>query len=108
MKKRLIYAMLLLVALLPLATYGQSPINRNLTIAGVVMDEADHPLPGVSIYIKNAPGVGTTTNVDGKFTLRVARDETVVFQMVGMTLVEKRIEKSSDELEIVLKEDTQQ
>ncbi len=108
MKKRLIYAILLLVGLLPLATYGQSSINRNLTVAGVVMDEFEHPLPGVSIYIKNAPGVGTTTNMDGEFSLRVGRDETVVFQMVGMLVVEKRIEKSSDELEIILKEDTQQ
>lgn len=108
MKKKLIYAAVLLMGLLPFVTYGQISLNRNLTISGVVMDANEEPLPGVSIYIKNVPGVGTTTNVDGEFTLRVARGETVVFQMIGMTNVELLVDESVDDMEIVMEDDSHQ
>lgn len=108
MKKRLIYVILLLVALFPLVSYGQSSVNRNLEIAGVVWDALGNPLPGVSIYIKNVPGVGTTSDVDGKFQLRVGLRETVVFQMIGMTSVEVFADKSRNDLEIIMEEDAQQ
>lgn len=77
MKNRFKYLILILVTLLPLISYGQGSVNRNLQISGVVYDGFGDPLPGVSIYIKNAPGVGTTTNSDGEFGFEVARNEVV-------------------------------
>ena len=78
MKNRLKYLIFILVTLLPLTSYGQRTVNRNLQISGVVYDSFNDPLPGVSIYIKNAPGVGTTTNSNGEFNLQVGINEVVV------------------------------
>lgn len=108
MKKKLICVILLLVALFPLVSYAQSSVNRNLEITGVVKDASGTPLPGVSIYIKNVPGVGTTSDVDGKFQLRVGLRETVVFQMIGMTTVEVFVDESRNDLEIIMEDDAQQ
>lgn len=108
MKNRLKYLIFILVTLLPLTSYGQRTVNRNLQISGVVYDSFNDPLPGVSIYIKNAPGVGTTTNSNGEFNLQVGRNEVVVFQMIGMNTVELLVDESSDNLEIILEDDTQQ
>ena len=41
-----------------------------VTISGVVTDEQSQPIPGVNVLVKGTTN-GTTTNVDGKFTLDV-------------------------------------
>lgn len=107
MKKRFIF-ILLFAGLFSLLSYGQGSVNRNLEVSGTVVDVTNTPLPGVSIFIKDVPGVGTTTDPDGKFKLKVGYRETVIFQMIGMTPVEFFVEKSQDDLEIVLQDDTQQ
>ncbi|MEL7600469.1 MAG: TonB-dependent receptor [Proteiniphilum sp.] len=106
--KKISYFILILISMCTMAGYGQGTVNRNLEISGVVLDAFKEPLPGVSIYIKKDPSIGTTTDIDGKFSLKVALRETVVFQMIGMNTVEYLVEKSNNKLEIVLTDDTQQ
>lgn len=98
---------LVLVSLFTLTMYGQKPINRDLTVSGIVLDTFGDPLPGVGIFIKDAPGIGTVTDNNGRFSIKVGRREVIVFQMIGMANFEKRAEKSEDNVEIVLQEDTQ-
>ena len=60
---------LLAVALLTLAALPASAQNR--TISGKVTDAATkQPVPGVSVIVDNS-SVGTSTNVDGTYTLEV-------------------------------------
>ena len=94
-----------LMSLCVVMAFGQ---ERNLVISGTVYDAAlNDPLPGVSIFIKNAPGVGTTTDANGKFTIRAARNEIIVFQMIGMATVEKLVTQPESDVRVDLKEDTQ-
>lgn len=96
----------LLTGLFTITVYGQT--ERNLTVSGTVYDASlNEPLPGVSIFIKNAPGVGTTSDTNGRFSIKVARRETIVFQMLGMATVEKFVEQSESDVKIELKEDNQ-
>ena len=74
----------------------------------MVLDNYGNPLPGVSIFIKNSPGVGTVSDVDGKFMIKAAKRETVVFQMIGMTSYEYYVEESEEDVVITLGEDVQQ
>lgn len=105
--KKIIYLIVLLIGACTMLGYGQT-VNRNLTVTGVVRDGFNDPLPGVSIYIKGTPSVGTTSDVDGAFTMSVARGETIVFQMIGMVSEEVTITSSNNNLQVVLKDDTQQ
>ena len=60
---------LLAVALLALAALPASAQNR--TISGKVTDSATkQPVPGVSVIVDNS-SVGTSTNIDGTYTLEV-------------------------------------
>ena len=53
------------------------------TIKGVVTDKSNQPLPGVSVVIKGT-GQGTTTDVNGKYSLNVADPSAVlVFSFIG-------------------------
>lgn len=58
-------------------------IAQTKTVTGVVLDEANIPLPGVSVKLKNAPTT-TVTSVDGKFSISVPSGSAVlVFSIIG-------------------------
>ncbi|WP_236252917.1 carboxypeptidase-like regulatory domain-containing protein [Echinicola sp. 20G] len=53
-------------------------------VTGVVTDESGEPLPGVSILEKGTTN-GTVTDLDGKFSINVASNESIlVFSFIGM------------------------
>lgn len=55
---------------------------------GIVTDPSGVPLPGVSVLVKNSYQ-GTTTNIDGAFSLYVPRrGATLQFSFIGYTTVE--------------------
>jgi TonB-linked SusC/RagA family outer membrane protein len=52
-------------------------------IKGVVKDDQENPLPGVSIVVKGT-SIGTTTGMDGSFEIDLTTDaQTLVFSFVG-------------------------
>lgn len=102
--KKIVSFIVILMSFFIVTVHGQ---ERNLEVTGTVYDATlNDPLPGVSIFIKSAPGIGTITDANGRFTIKVARRETIVFQMIGMGTVERLIEKSESNIRIELKEDT--
>lgn len=57
--------------------------QKKRTITGQVLDAADQsPLIGVNVQVKNA-GVGTITDVDGRFTLQATGRDVLVFSYIG-------------------------
>lgn len=74
---------LILLTLSSFDSYGQGTV-----VGGVVTDEKNEPLPGVTIIVKGGK-TGTTTGIDGKYDIRLAAgDETLVFSFVGYTTQE--------------------
>ena len=43
--------------------------QQKFEISGIVQDETGQPVPGVSVYVKDKTGIGTNTDMDGKFVL---------------------------------------
>ncbi len=69
---------------------GQS-IAQDLTITGTVTAADDGlPLPGVSVKIKSS-GLGTQTNVDGKYTIKAKTGDVLVFTYLGTVTQEKAV-----------------
>lgn len=73
-------------------------------VSGTVISTEDgQPIPGVSIYAKGTT-VGTTSNVDGEYTLDVPPDATtIVFSFIGMVTLELPI--TSDVIDASLESD---
>ena len=70
----------LLIILLCTITYCA---QASITIKGIVKDESGETLPAVSIIIKGT-STGTSTDIDGKYSIQVPNQETVlVFSFVG-------------------------
>ncbi|MDE5656788.1 MAG: SusC/RagA family TonB-linked outer membrane protein, partial [Muribaculaceae bacterium] len=55
----------------------------DITARGTVSDGEGEPLIGVSVEIKNRPGTGTTTDIDGNFSIKVPEGTTLVFSYIG-------------------------
>lgn len=72
--------------LLALIFFGFS-ILSNAQVSGVVFDDTNQPLPGVSIVIKNT-STGVTADFDGKYTINADVGDILVFSYVGFVTQE--------------------
>lgn len=77
---RILISILLLLCIMP-NIFAQQ--DNTITVSGTVTDENKEPMIGVNIYVKNEPGFGVNTNLDGKYTIKVKRNATLVFSFVG-------------------------
>ncbi|AVM58249.1 SusC/RagA family protein [Bacteroides heparinolyticus] len=58
---------------------------QSLTVRGIVTDSGKQPVIGATIIVKNDQTLGSTTDVNGKYTLSgVARDAVLMISYVGM------------------------
>ena len=59
-------------------------------IRGTVYDETGQPLPGATILVKGTTN-GTTSDIDGKFTISSPANGTLVFSFIGYTPIEMEV-----------------
>lgn len=57
--------------------------QEQLNISGTVTDAAGEALIGVSVTVKDAKGLGTITNIDGKYNIKMQQYQTLVFSYIG-------------------------
>lgn len=97
---------ILCVFIFCLGTYGISAQNveRDLQVSGIIVDETGEPLPGTNIFIKNEPGVGVVSDLDGKFSIRTAKNTILVFSFIHFEREEILITESISDLKVILKE----
>ena len=57
--------------------------QEQLEISGTVTDATGETLIGVSVTVKDAKGLGTITNIDGKYTIKMQQYQTLVFSYIG-------------------------
>ncbi len=67
---------------------------QKMTVSGFVLDQNKEPLIGVSV-IEMGSSNGTVTDLDGKYTLEVNPDATLVFSYVGYTKREVAVNNQS-------------
>lgn len=75
------------------------------TIKGKVTDSQGEPMVGVTIFLKNDPGKGTITDIDGKYSIDVPEGAELVFSSIGY--VKQTLKVRAGALDVVMKEDTQ-
>jgi TonB-linked SusC/RagA family outer membrane protein len=97
--------LVLLLVLMAQLTFAQER-----AVSGIVSDNAGMPLPGVSVLVKGTK-VGTQTDFDGKYSIKAAPSQILVFTYIGMrsqelaassTAVNVKLVSSSVELEGVV------
>lgn len=72
-------------------------------LRGDVVDEWDKGLPGVNVYVKNAPGIGNASDEKGRFTIYARRGDVVVFSCVGYVTEKFLVKEFSNDIRIRLR-----
>lgn len=68
---------------------------QEITVTGTVTSEEDNtPIPGVSILVKGTT-TGTITDAEGKYSLSVDEEATLIFSVIGYTTMEVPVESRS-------------
>lgn len=81
-------------------------LAQKITINGVVQDVYKQPLPGASIIVKGT-STGTTTDIDGKFSIEVKKGTVLEVNYIGFK--SKRLQVTDlKEVTITLEEDNSQ
>ena len=76
--------------------------QQTATVDGIVVDEAGAPIIGATVKVKNET-IGTTTDMDGKFSLKAPVKSTLVVTYIGYRQAEAKTGVKNF-LQIVLKE----
>ena len=98
-----------LVAMLTLLTCSTVVYAQNdITVKGTVSDPTSEPLIGATVVVKGLTGVGTVTDIDGNYELKVPSEQSVlVISYVGMASKEVTVGRQRT-INVTLEDDTQQ
>lgn len=88
------------------ASYEYSVNQQTSQVTGVVNDANGDPLIGVNVVEKGKTNNGAITDLDGKFTLNVSPNATLVFSYIGYKSVEVPVGGQKN-LTVVLHEDSE-
>lgn len=83
----------------------QDDDTKEVMISGTVLDENNEPLPGTNVTIKDVPGLGTITDIDGKFRIKVHLFHRLVFSYIGFDSKEVLVKDTKD-INVIMKEST--
>ena len=89
-------------AMLAGAPLGYAQTSR---VSGKVTDDLG-PVPSVAVYVKGAPGTGTTTDLDGNYSIEASAEQVLVFSCMGYSTSEVPVQGRSV-VNVVLSNDTE-
>lgn len=83
----------LLTCLLLIVFSASALAQQDITVTGVVTDTDNEPLIGVNVIVSNMPGLGTTTDINGRYSIKVPAFHTLVFSYIGYDKAEVSIKE---------------
>ena len=80
--------------------------QKNQKVSGTVLDESGMPVIGANVMVKEIPGIGVITDLNGNFSLTIPeRGKTLLVSFIGYAEKEVKV-KNGNFLKIILSEDT--
>ena len=77
---------------------------QQLVVKGTVKDSTGEPIIGANVLVKGST-LGSITDIDGKFTIKVSNGDVLQFSFMGYKTIEMKAENKP--MNIVLQEDTE-
>ena len=89
-----------------LGTTVSALAQNTLEVSGTVVDNTGEPLVGVSVTVKDQPGLGAITNIDGEYRIKAQEYKTLVFSYVGFQSYETVVKSGNTTINVTLNEET--
>lgn len=94
-------ALIFIVSCIVGVEFSFAGVLQERTVTGVVTSGADgEALIGVSVQVKERPQVGTITDFEGRYSLQVKSNETIVFSYIGFKSQEVKASKTVVNVEL--------
>lgn len=77
------------------------------TVTGTVIDQDGAPMIGVYVMAQDSKTTGTMTDADGKYSIKIAGDKSLVYQCIGYETVTQYVGKR-DKINVTMYVDTQE
>lgn len=84
-------------------THIQKTTTRKIEISGIVLDQNKEPLVGVNVSVKDIPGLGAITDINGKFKIKVEPYQWLVFTFIGFDKQEILV-KEQKSINVIMQE----
>ena len=94
-----LYYITLLLLFCSINNYAQGDIE----VTGTVRDINNKPIPGVTVVVKDRPGLGTMTTESGKYKIKTGMYSTLIFSYLGFEKQEIQVAGKTS-ISILLKE----
>ncbi|MDR1337277.1 MAG: SusC/RagA family TonB-linked outer membrane protein, partial [Tannerella sp.] len=98
--KKLLYCILCL----SVCAVSVSAQTKTVNVAGTVRDQLGDPLVGANVYVKDQPGLGVATDIDGRFKIKVDAYKILVISYIGYETKEHQLKEADETLEVVMNE----
>ncbi len=72
------------------------------TLKGTIYDDTEAPLPGATVHIKDRPGIGWVTDLDGNFEAKASGGDVLIFNFLGLEPFEYTVTKAETDLKVIL------
>ena len=94
-------AMQIIAVLVSILFTVSAMAQGNITLKGIVSDQAGEPIPGVSVLVKGNNSLYATTDEAGHFSLNTPSNATVQFICIGFVTKEENV-SGRKEINVVL------
>lgn len=83
--------------------FAQEKDTETIEVTGIVMYQNKEPLIGANVVVKDVPGLGAITDIDGKYKIKVKSYQRLLFSYVGFETEEVLI-KTQKVVNVTMKE----
>ena len=90
-KHRIKMKKITILCILLLCVVTGTMAQKTVTVSGIVSDSNKEPLIGVNIIVKDVPGLGAITDINGKYTIKVEPYNRLVFSYIGYKTQEVKV-----------------
>ena len=79
--------------------------QQEITVTGIVTDTNKEPMIGVNVVVADRPGLGTITDINGKYSIKIPAYHRLVFTYVGFEKMEVLV-KEQRVVNVIMEEAT--
>lgn len=78
--------------------------KKTVAVSGTIVDEQGMPMIGATVVVKDKPGLGVASDIDGKYKIEIEPFQYLVFSYIGYATQEHLIKDEDTTLDIVMLE----
>ena len=94
-----------LILTMMLCTALGAMAQNTLEITGTVTDTSGEPLVGATVTVKDVPGLGSVTDVDGNYKIKAKEYQILIFTYVGFAPQQITIKAGQSKIDVVMEEE---